>query len=50
MYLLNIMGDAIVEGFLYIFQNYVWVPIISAIIGGLLSICVAEIWKKITSK
>lgn len=45
IYLLNIRGDAIVEGFLYVFQNYVWVPIISAIIGGLLSIYVVEIWK-----
>ena len=26
------------EGILYIFQNYIWVPIVSAIIGGLLSL------------
>ena len=35
------------EGFLYVFQNYVWVPIISAVIGGLLSIYVVEIWRKL---
>lgn len=34
------------DGIIYIFQNYVWVPIISAIIGGALSLLVPFWWKK----
>ncbi len=34
------------ESIIYIFQNYVWVPIISAIIGGALSLLVPFWWKK----
>lgn len=35
------------EGFQYVFQNYIWVPIISAIIGGALSLAVPPIIMKI---
>lgn len=35
------------EGFLFVFQNYIWVPITSAVIGGLLSIFVPALWNKL---
>jgi len=31
------------DGFLFVFQNYVWVPVISAIVGGIISLIVSKV-------
>lgn len=31
------------DGFLFVFQNYVWVPVISAIVGGIISLIVPKV-------
>lgn len=33
------------EGWIYVFQNFIWIPIISAVIGGILSISIPYLWK-----
>ena len=42
------------DGFIYVFQNFIYVPIVSAIIGAVFSIIVpqigAKIWAKIKKK
>ena len=37
-------------GFSEVFQNYIWVPIISAIVGGLLSLGVPKLYKIISNR
>ena len=34
------------EGFEYVFQNYIYVPIISSIIGGVISVFTPKLIKK----
>ncbi len=38
------------DGFIYVFENFIYVPIISAIIGAIFSIIVPQIWTKIWGK
>ena len=33
------------EGWIYVFQNFIWIPIISAVIGRTLSISIPYLWK-----
>lgn len=34
------------KSFLFVLNNYVWVPVVSAVIGGVLSLIFPVLWKK----
>ena len=46
----SFLGVDMKEGFLQVFQDFIYVPIISAIIGAVFTVFVPKLWTKIWEK